>query len=244
VQWTYERNQRNTLPELFDNVSTSAMYEYSAAMLSDFNTEYRYNLSTATQEPVRTIYGGYVPASGTTIIADNYLAADRAFVWKYLGSTYLSEKRSFGFYDPNFIIYRVADVMLMKAEALILQEKNITRWETAIDLINQVRLRSNLAPMELSDDDTELSLLQYVLHERKMELAGEGKIWYDILRMGRRNNNIYKNEILVNHVLEYNLTNTTAFFRSTLSGDDALFLPIWDKELEANELLIQNLHYK
>ena len=38
--------------------------------------------------------------------------------------------------DANWIIYRMADVMLMKAEALIWKGKE--NWQEAVDIINQI----------------------------------------------------------------------------------------------------------
>jgi hypothetical protein len=170
--------------------------------------------------------------------------ATNAFVWKYMGSTVLTEKRTSEFYDPNFILYRMADVLLMKAEALILQGKDDLRWAEALDLINRVRSRSNLAALDwIVTDVSEIDLLKAVFYERQMELAGEGKIWYDLLRFSRRNSNQYKEVFLLDHVLDYNNQASGSWLRSVLLNDDALFLPIWDKELDANTLLVQNPYY-
>ena len=90
--------------------------------------------------------------------------------------------------DANYIIYRMADVMLMKAEALI-RIGGSANWTEALAIINQIRERSELNPRsEVSADNineaTEEMLLEMLLDERDMEFAAEGKRWYDILRYG------------------------------------------------------------
>lgn len=234
LHWDYEEDQLNNLPVLFDNVASGRLYEYTPRMLESFQLEYQYTQGNLL-EAVRTLYGGYY------VTSEN---ATNAFVWKYMGSTVLTEKRTSEFYDPNFILYRMADVLLMKAEALILQGKDDLRWAEALDLINRVRSRSNLAALDwIVTDVSEIDLLKAVFYERQMELAGEGKIWYDLLRFSRRNSHQYKEVFLLDHVLDYNNQASGSWLRSVLLNDDALFLPIWDKELDANTLLVQNPYY-
>ena len=47
--------------------------------------------------------------------------------------------------DANYIIYRMADEMLMKAEALI-RIGGSANWTEALSIINQIRERSELNP--------------------------------------------------------------------------------------------------
>jgi hypothetical protein len=168
----------------------------------------------------------------------------QAWCWKYVGSQILTEERTTDSYDAHYIIYRVADVMLMKAEALIMQGS--THYQEALNLINKIRERSNLPDLEITvENATELQMLQAALYERQMELAGEGKIWYDLLRMGRCRNGQYKEAILIAHVLQYKYASSSdSWIRSVFArGDDALFLPVWEDELKYNDLLEQNPFY-
>jgi hypothetical protein len=87
-------------------------------------------------------------------------------------------------------------------------------------------------------------LLQKVLDERKIEFLGEGKIWYDFLRMGRSNNNRYKSAFLVDEVTKYNSQASESWLRSVLNSDNALYLPIMSTEIDRNPLLVQNPYYK
>ncbi|HIT81084.1 MAG TPA: RagB/SusD family nutrient uptake outer membrane protein [Candidatus Caccoplasma merdavium] len=244
LQWNYEEEQTNTLPKIFDDVDVDANYCISLALTQEFGDEYTETLVDL-KEAVRTMYGGYYVSDPTT-----YESATVSYVWKYLGSQTLSDKRTVSYYDPNYIIYRVADVMLMKAEALILRShgENDDDKAAAMALINQIRTRSNLeieyeaTPVGVASLD-EASMLELVLYERTLELVGEGKAWYDFLRFGRRNNNEYKELFLVNNVLKYNTQAGESWLRTVLNNDNALFLPISQTEIEANDLLIQNPYY-
>jgi starch-binding outer membrane protein, SusD/RagB family len=236
MQWDYQESQTNTLPILFDNTATDRVYQLSSQLLSEFNSEY-----TSTEEnqleAVRTMYGGYC-----TDYPDAYDVATSGYVWKYCGSQTKSDKRTATYYDPNFIIYRMAEVYLMKAEALTLRGEE-GDLEKAMVLINTIRKRSNLEEIEFTEDLTEPDLLEQILYERRIEFVGEGKCWYDELRFGRRDNNKYKTTFLIDKVTTYNQQASESWLTSVLNDDDALFLPINQSELESNKKLVQNPYY-
>ena len=50
--------------------------------------------------------------------------------------------------DANWILYRMADVLLMKAEALA-WKGGTANFQAAIDLINRVRTRANVAELDV-----------------------------------------------------------------------------------------------
>jgi len=189
-------------------------------------------------EAVRTMFGGYY-----TTDPNAWEVATSGYVWKYCGSRTLSDKRTQTYYDPNFILYRMADVYLMKAEALILRSNNAEDWEEAATLINAIRVRSNLEPIDDVTDLSEQEMLALVLYERRMELVGEGKSWYDVLRFGRIANKKYKTIFLDDMVTTYNKQAGESWLLSVLSNENALFLPISESELDANKLLEQNPYY-
>ncbi len=240
LQWNYQEEQTNALPVYFDNVSVNRKYEISYELLRDFNAEYTETLM-AGKEAVRTMFGGYYVDN-----KDAFEIATRAYVWKYCGAKTLSDKRTRTYYDPNFIIYRVAEVLLMKAEALIMKTNGVNQseWEEAIGIMNEVRHRSNLEELEFTENLSEEDMLKMLLHERQIEFVGEGKSWYDLLRFGRRNNNKYKQLFIIQYVSNYNDQASESWLRSVLSNDDAHFLPIWENELKVNPLLQQNAYYK
>lgn len=96
----------------------------------------------------------------------------------------------------NYIIIRYADVLLMKAESLIEQNKNL---DEARDLINQVRAKAarsvdaSYTPIDCNPMIANYAVGQYsatawnqdyarkaVRHERRVELAMEGLRWFDL----------------------------------------------------------------
>ena len=79
--------------------------------------------------------------------------------------------------DNDWPIFRYADVLLMKAEA-ILQGGPETIGQTALSLVNQVRARSNASPFIELD-------MQMLQDERARELAYEGWRRQDLIRWGR-----------------------------------------------------------
>lgn len=236
LQWDKNKKQVNNLTNYF-SPTKSDMYKYTPELASCFLDEY---LETTKKglEAVRTMYSGcFMNAyDGTTT---------EAWCWKYVGSEIETEERTSDSYDANFIIYRVAEILLIKAEALVYQ--GASRYKEAINIINDIRLRSNLNKSDLDPQSaTELDLLKAILYERQMELAGEGKMWYDLLRMGRNSGRKYWDAILVNHVIQYKFNSSSdSWVRSVfVSGDDAMFLPVWENELKYNKLLKQNPYYE
>jgi hypothetical protein len=76
--------------------------------------------------------------------------------------------------DNNFPVFRYADVLLMLAEAL-------GETSEAYDLINQVRTRAGVTPVDASTPGT---FEEKLLFERQLEFITEGKRWADLLRFG------------------------------------------------------------
>jgi starch-binding outer membrane protein, SusD/RagB family len=138
----------------------------------------------------------------------------------------------------NWIIYRLSDVILMKAEAL-LQKTGDTDFENVVALVNKTYKRSN------PDADT-LSAAKYsgfsdveslVLRERQRELMFEGKRWFDLVRLARRANSTAP---LISYVAK---TTTGNEALGRMSVMNALYWPIHKDELNANTLLEQNPFY-
>ncbi|GEO06093.1 membrane protein [Adhaeribacter aerolatus] len=104
----------------------------------------------------------------------NRVFEPRAFFRKYLNETGRGQDR---FDWPiNYIELRYADVLLMKAEA-ILQGAAGTRAEVD-NLVNQVRSRAGLTTPLTNVD------LRQLMEERRREFAAEGLRWHDLVRSG------------------------------------------------------------
>lgn len=78
--------------------------------------------------------------------------------------------------DNDYIMQRYANVLLMKCEVLVRQNKDAG---TALDLINQVRTRSHVAPLTAAELD-----LAAIEKERANEFIWEGKRRSDMIRFG------------------------------------------------------------
>ncbi len=95
--------------------------------------------------------------------------------WSYLTAT--SGEVAWG-YGTNERIIRYADVLLMYAEAL---NRSATPDDgTALEMVNEVRARVSLDPLSSSGDQ----LYTDIKKERRMELAMEGKRFFDLIRWG------------------------------------------------------------
>lgn len=150
----------------------------------------------------------------------------------------------------HWFVYRYADVLLMKAEALTwLAPGNVANATTAIGLVNQVRTRRNALSyvadktIESPDPNITENVSQYVFEERAREFAFEGKRWYDILRNAKRNN--YANEkILLNIVSASAQPSKQQTVINKYKDHRSHYFPIYSYELQTNKALVQNPFYQ
>jgi len=129
--------------------------------------------------------------------------------------------------DLNYTIYRLADVMLMYAEASNRAEGGPNA--DAVAYVNAIRARALLPPVEgtMTQDEFE----KEVWTERYLELCYEGKMWFDMLRTRKVRNDITHNfDNFVGHTTIYGKTFT----------EDQLLFPIPLREIDNNTNLTQN----
>jgi hypothetical protein len=126
--------------------------------------------------------------------------------------------------NQNYIFIRLADILLLKAEAV----NELGDVNGAKSLVDQIRSRVNLPGTPASD---QASMRLAIEKERRLELAFEGHRWYDLKRTGRAievvNNAVGPN----GENLGYNLTT------------NRLVWPIPQAELDKNSKLTQNPGY-
>ena len=154
----------------------------------------------------------------------------------------------------NWVIYRLTDVMLMKAEALILQintdengnmsDEDNLRLRTAFTLVDAVNRRSygysqTTSPLTYSKYSSKSAMLNLIYDERNRELMFEGKRWYDLVRRSMREGNT--NYLVSQAGRKY--TNNKTAAESKLSKLDAIFWPYHEDELKVNKNLTQNPAY-
>ncbi len=162
-------------------------------------------------------------------------------IWKYLGTqpdgqSYRggSEKNS-----QNWIIYRESEIMLMKAEAL--SQKAAPDYSTALDIINEIRGRALMNALTIPENP--VSFEDAILDERAKEFSYEGKRWFDLVRMGRRNNYVRKDN-LIKVIIEDVSSSQKMVLASKLTDPYGWYFPIHFNELEANSNLVQNPYYE
>ncbi len=255
--------QYNTgLVNLYGNSSTSPILHASNSLAKDNPNSPFYRSYDDGREDKDLRYLDY--------IRDNN--SDSKYIFKYAGLQRI--ERSEGAYSyllrrdsPNWIVYRYADVLLMKAEALVqivkkdtevdqdnYSENNISvedsvgldrpEVKTIMKLVNTTFLRSNpdlgSDSLLISDYSDINSIEALVLRERHRELLFEGKRWFDLLRAARRADDP---KILLGKVSAKYSGNGNILYLSA-TNMDALYMPINKGELKANNNLQQNEYYE
>lgn len=177
--------------------------------------------------------------------------------------------RAYTYYSQNYIVYRLTDVMLMKAEALTEladDDTDTERLYEAFALVQAVNNRS-LSDTWLQNDslrwkswNTKDLLEPLILAERMRELCFEGKRWYDLLRFNYRHVDgidysttlAEQSENGASFVSNYSdmLDLMTRKYSSGASSVQAkmrtepyLYMPISEDEMEVNPNLKQNPVY-
>ena len=152
-----------------------------------------------------------------------------------------------GLCHANWIVYRLTDVMLMKAEALVemmgnetLTERDEQQRQQAFAIVNTISKRSNCSSgskdLDPANYPNKSLMASLVLEERQRELMFEGKRWYDLVRRSQRDGNT---NYLVGVVSRKGSSGTGAI-ASKLSRMDAIFWPYHNDEIKVNHNLVQN----
>lgn len=144
--------------------------------------------------------------------------------------------------DTHWFVYRFADVLLMKAEALT-EIKD--RGQEAIDIIEDLRLKRNALELTAQEvePDSKIGIINYILAERAREFAYEGKRWFDLLRNAKRNN-YARLDILIDAAIANALPEQQQSVIAKLKDPNSHYLPINTFELFTNKALVQNPFYK
>jgi starch-binding outer membrane protein, SusD/RagB family len=126
---------------------------------------------------------------------------------------YAPEKNSRRQQSNDWVFFRYADVLMMKAEALARQANN---WNAGLTLVNEVRVRAQAAPLSSLTADS-------FLDERAREFAWEGWRRNDLIRFGK--------------------FGQTKQFKASVSPEFRNLYPIPRPRIEANPNLTQNPGY-
>ena len=160
-------------------------------------------------------------------------------IWKYAGASGDGGRTSRAGLEAssaNWIVYRMADLLLMKAEAL----SQIERYDEALVIMNYLREKRGMSLLEVSASPEAFE--DAIMEERARELAFEGKRWFDLLRLGRRNDYQRKNK-LIEIIIEKVPSSQKLVLAAKLTNPWGWYLPIQDGEIERNYKLKQNPYY-
>ena len=151
----------------------------------------------------------------------------------------------------NWIIYRLTDIMLLKAEALAQMvrdggstedsEYNRSLLDRAFTLVNAVNKRA-LCQSQLNDTlrradyTTKNDMETLVLQERQRELMFEGKRWFDLVRLAQRTGST---QTLASAALQ-KATTGAGLIGNHLAKMDAIYWPYNLDEMKVNLNLVQN----
>ena len=166
------------------------------------------------------------------------------------GAAYSYNSRDKVHYNSsNWIIYRLTDIMLLKAEALTqlmregsdqeIIDYNQPLLAQAFSLVNAVNKRSVceatlVDTLRARDYNTKSLMEVLVMQERQRELMFEGKRWYDLVRRSMRDGNT---DVLCEAVARregINASYVQNFFASKTTGMHAIFWPYNDEEIKVN----------
>ena len=159
-------------------------------------------------------------------------------IWKYIGQSAdgRTERSGADGSSANWIIYRYADILLMKAEAL----SQLNRFDEALLIINDIRERAGVGRISLGN--SAIAFEDAILQERALELAYEGKRWFDLLRLGRRNNYARK-EALIEIIVSNVPSTQKRIMAAKLTNPLGWYLPVFETEIESNRNMTQNPYY-
>ena len=176
--------------------------------------------------------------------------------------------RAFTNFRQNYIVYRLSDVMLMKAEAMVqlATDETDTLLRQAFNIVQAVNNRSIYEGSLASDSlkwgnyNTVDKMETLVLNERLRELCFEGKRWYDLLRYGyRRMTNVDYTTTLAQqneqgkampnvskdmmNLMTRKYTAGGTSVSAKMRTEPYLYMPVAESEIEVNSLLKQNPAY-
>ena len=175
--------------------------------------------------------------------------------------------RDYKQFGQNWIVYRLTDVTLMKAEALVetaANDSDAVVLKQAFDLVHAVNKRSMMRnatdTLKFENFKTQANFELLVMNERERELCFEGKRWFDLLRFCYRHM-----EGVDANVLLADMTEGPKLYQPMLDmivrkyesgdgpsgdavsykmkGEHFLYWPVAENELKVNKLLRQNPVY-
>lgn len=219
---------------VFEEVSTDVVEAYD---VSFYKSDYRLGSSFyySTSQSGTTIPTSIVKYSAKSITVSSS-ASTRDDMTTRRCFTYNSYRNRDNI-DANWIVYRASDPILMKAEALVAQG----HLGGGFDLAHAVFLRSNptmqatkdIRPGAYSQKD---DMMEFIFRERQREFIGEGKRWFDLVRMAYQKG---ETSAMLNLLVRKFAGGANAV-KAKMATMNSLFNPVYREEIKVNPALVQN----
>lgn len=151
----------------------------------------------------------------------------------------------------NWIFYRMTDVMLMMAEAEAVRG-NFQACRNIVDAIHKRSQLDQRTGLSANSDNNKDKCIDLVMKERLLELAGEGKRWFDLVRYAERiggghNADPFEPEIkdgadgvakmIDNFLGKGSYGKLVSVLKNRIKNRYGLYSPIYYMELRANKYL-------
>jgi hypothetical protein len=171
------------------------------------------------------------------------IRATDQMIWKFAGATsgtQLDARTAADSY-AHWFVYRFADILLLKAEALTW----VNKGTEALELVGRIRSRAHALVFteRTPDPASAIDVSNYILEERAREFAFEGKRWYDVLRHAKRDNYAHL-DILLDMVAFNAPGNMQQSIINKYKDVRSHYFPINQYELQADKQLVQNPYYQ
>jgi starch-binding outer membrane protein, SusD/RagB family len=164
LYWDWNVNGASGLYSQFTNGSNSTTAAMDADLynrwVQDKNTDVRFALTTDTNSTTHQKNQKFIPIN---------LDANKMQIYPKNGQQ-----------NTHYCIYRMADILLLRAEAYA----RLSKFQEAQDIVNAIKTRAGLKPIVFNGADIE-GAIDIILLERQKELFGESKRWYDLIRNDR-----------------------------------------------------------
>ncbi|WP_163408529.1 RagB/SusD family nutrient uptake outer membrane protein [Flavobacterium ajazii] len=161
-------------------------------------------------------------------------------IYKFIGRN-TEERKALQESDTHWFVYRYADVLLLKAEALA----ELGKGDEALPIIDEIRTKRKAISLTAQNVNTsnKSEVIDYILAERAREFAFEGKRWFDVLRNARRNN-YERLDLLISMALISAPADQQQSIIAKLEDPNSHYFPINEYDLYTNKALVQNPFYK
>lgn len=132
--------------------------------------------------------------------------------------------------DDNQYVFRLADIILLKAEA----QNELGQTDQAAITVNSIRSRVELPDLTAAETASQATMRTAILKERRLELAMESKRWDDLVRYGvviQTMNSVPDVDLRTGQPVNYGM------------DEHDILLPIPQNEINRNPNLEQNPGY-